>query len=150
MNEMIYLTFKDVDPLILSHLDPPDILLLSEVNKHYLNALDKDRQIVNCIKYNFFDACENGHKSIAEWLLSLEETHGKIDIHVDDEKVFRHACSNGHKAVAEWLLSLEETHGKINIHANDDQAFRLACRRGHKSVSEWLLSLEETHGKIDK
>jgi predicted Fe-S protein YdhL (DUF1289 family) len=47
--------------------------------------------------------CGNGHKDVAEWLLTLD---GKINIHANDDYAFCLACGNGHKDVAEWLLTL--------------------------------------------
>ena len=46
MNEG-YLVTKDVDELIRSHLSPPSVLSLSQVNTYYLRVLDDKRSLVN-------------------------------------------------------------------------------------------------------
>ena len=45
-------------------------------------------------------ACENGHKDVAEWLISFDTAESKVDIHVVEDYAFRYACSNGHKDIA--------------------------------------------------
>lgn len=63
-----------------------------------------------------------------------------IDIHVDEEKIFRNACLSGHDKLVEWLLSLNEN---INIRAEDDYAFVYACKGGHVDIAKMLLSLDK-------
>ena len=52
-------------------------------------------------------SCGNGHLHIAQWLLSLQNSHGKIDIHDNNDCAFQLSCKYGHLPVAQWLLSLE-------------------------------------------
>ena len=65
------------------------------------------------LQAEFLAACQNGHVPIIEHLLSLQETHGKINIHAQDELAFQMACVNGYTSVVDHQLSLEPTHGKI-------------------------------------
>lgn len=89
------------------------------------------------------------HIEKLKFLLSLEETRGRIDIHAYDECAFEWAAEKGHKHILEFLLSLEKTHGRIDIHTDNEHAFRWAAKNDHKHILEFLLSLEETHERID-
>ena len=80
--------------------------------------MDMERSIFMLTKNMLFvGLVENGHLEVAKFLISLENGHGKINIHAENEYAFRWACQNGHLEVAKFLLSLENGHGKINIHA---------------------------------
>jgi hypothetical protein len=55
---------------------------------------------------------------------------GGVDIHADNDQLFRNACSNGYLSVAQWLYGL----GGVDIHAENDHAFRMACSFGQQLV----------------
>ena len=84
-------------------------------------------------QYWFQFASINGHLNVAQWLYSI----GNIDIHINDEEVFRRVCKIGYLIMAKWLYSL----GGINIYAKNDCAFRWAVDNGHAQVAEWLYSI---------
>jgi hypothetical protein len=62
---------------------------------------------------------------------------GDVDIHANNDYVFRYACHRGHLSVAQWLYDL----GGVDIHVEDDFAFREACVSGHLPVAQWLYSM---------
>lgn len=54
-----FLIIEDLDDLILSYVDPPTVLALTQVNKHY-NHILKDKQMqFNKIKFDAEIACKN-------------------------------------------------------------------------------------------
>jgi len=65
----------------------------------------------------------------------MMHSQGKVDIHAQDDFVFRWSCVNGRLEVAQWLHSQG-----ANIHAWDDYAFRWSCKNGHLEVAQWLHS----------
>lgn len=69
---------------------------------------------------------------IANWLYSF----GGIDIHHDNDEVFRWSCGLGQLEVAQWLYSL----GNVDIHARKDFAFRSSCANGNLHIAKWLYS----------
>ena len=60
-----------------------------------------------------------------------------IDVHTDNECVFRYSCQYGYLNIAKWLVSI---FGDINIHAENDYAFRWSCENGHRNIIKWLVS----------
>lgn len=87
--------------------------------------------IVKSMIYELFKvACLSGNICMAKWF----HTRTNIDIHKQNEYIFRWVCENGFINIAKWLYSL----GYININAVDDDAFRSACRKGHLKIARWL------------
>ena len=76
--------------------------------------LQQVKEIINNknINYIFDYCCYFGHLEIVKFLLSLEKTHGKIDIHSNNEDVFRVSCANGHLEIVKLLLNLEKIYDK--------------------------------------
>ena len=88
---------------------------------------------------------ENNLKPV-KFLLALEETHGKFDIHADDDEIIRNAFNIGTIEFVKLLLSLEETHGNFDIHANDDEILFKLCSCGPIDYMMLVCSLQDTHG----
>jgi len=86
---------------------------------------------------SFINSCKMGHLEVAQWLYSIVD----IDIHLQNELVFRLACEKGHLEVAQWLYCL----GGVNIHEVHNYAFKWACKEGHLEVAQWLYSLGGFH-----
>ena len=88
----------------------------------------------NNISDIFMYCCINGYLKMVKFLLYLENTYGKINIHVENHNAFRGSCENGHLEIVKFLLSLEKTHGKINIHTKNEHVFRYSCEYGHLEI----------------
>lgn len=69
----------------------------------------------------------------------------RLNIHDNNEVIFRTSCKYGRTDIAKWILELGET----NIHALDDHAFWEACTSGHTETVKWLISVQEKYGKIE-
>lgn len=54
-------------------------------------------------EYFFCVACKRGWLESAQWLRTLEKSHGRIDIHVRDEGPFRWACRRQDFVMLRWL-----------------------------------------------
>lgn len=143
------------------------------IMKYYMSSLFNDKKIIHACQNGhinaarwllftvtpdlhmqneilFRQACSNGHIEMAKWMISLEPSHGKININGWNNIIFEDVCGEGHTDIAKWLLTLEPTHGRIDIHSGDgEEAFNDACMGGHVETVKWLLSLEETRGQID-
>jgi hypothetical protein len=85
-------------------------------------------KIIQIMKY-----CQTGQLEKIKELYNL----GYIDIHKNNDYIFRYCCSNGYIKVAKWLISL----GGIDIHKNNNDIFRNTCENGHLKVAKWLYSL---------
>lgn len=107
-----------------------------------MNVLDNySKDFLTKAKLGFDYNCKYGNINVIMWLYSLEN----IDIHADNEFVFRRACKCGHLALAQCLFSLGkiDVNGKIDINAKDGYAFDEACVEGHLPVVQLLYSLGE-------
>ena len=92
----------------------------------------------------FINACATGNIEYAKWLLSLEQTHGKIYIGSFCESAFRLACNHGHIEMAKFLISLSNVgYHKIDIHASNDGAFEYAICHDDINVINFILSLDK-------
>lgn len=96
----------------------------------------------------FTGAAAYGHLNILKYLISLEPTHGIIDIHIENEYNFNQSIRFGRLELLKYLFSLEPTHGRINVHGGFDHAFWVAARNDDLDVLKFLVSLEPTHGKF--
>ena len=73
----------------------------------------------------------------------------RIDIHVDNEFLFRFVCEEGYLEVAKWLweVSQRETKEigretkKIDIHVDNEYAFCWTCYGGHFEIVKWLWEI---------
>jgi len=99
----------------------------------------------------FKDCYKNYNWTTIKWLYELcrdTPEYGPIDIHSDNEHLFRIVCYKNNLEMAQWVYNLHLTDpnvGKIDIHAKDDEAFRTACRRNTSAIAKWLASIEPTY-----
>lgn len=115
---------------------------------------------INKNLYNTFKSvCTRNKLEVAQWLYLIATTNEilcyiplyytlmkkiiltKLDIHAENEVIFRDACCKGYLELAKWLYSL----GKVDINANDEEAFRFACTNGHLETAKWLFSLDKVY-----
>lgn len=134
MNENMYFTIKDLDDTIMSFLDPPQILSVSQLNKHYHNQTNQIRYQINDIRTNFLVACVRGNLLMAKWILRIRD---KFDMQQKHRRYDRKCkCYKCTTAVSEYL--------RINIpteHEDSFSPFYLACRNGQMAMAEWLFDL---------
>src|SRR5438477_290717 len=62
------------------------------------------KEKTNILREGLMCACEYGYFEIVKWLIKVEN----IDIHFDNDLLFRNACENGHIEIAQWLYSLKD------------------------------------------
>jgi len=110
----------------------------------YLEKSDiLNEEIIDSNKFDykklFKYGCEMGKLGCVKFLYEKYN----VDVHENNEEVFRVSCMNGHLEVAKWLYGLD---GKINIHYNNEEAFIDGCYSGDLEVVKWLYGLD---GKID-
>ena len=112
----------------------------------WLYSLDGYIDIHAVNEYAFRMSCQNKHCDIMLWLLEL----GEINIHVNDEFVFRCLCGMGQIKLAKLLIQIsQESNSPINIRACDDYAFRWACWKNNLEVATWLSTFYDMY-KIKK
>jgi hypothetical protein len=87
-------------------------------------------------------ACHKGYLKTAQYLESLKDTHGTINI---PSTILETACNGGNINVVKWLISLEEEYGKFDIR----YAFHNACYYNKPEIAKYLISLEPTHDPIN-
>ena len=112
---------------------------MSDTSEYDLNAsiLWKIRRNLNNnrAQYLFIKACRKGALLAVKKLWNL---YPNIDIHDNDEEVFRIACKNGNLELAKWLWDLNKN---IDVHVRDEFAFIESCINGHLKLAKWLLRL---------
>ena len=126
--------------IMMNFLDLTTInnLLLSVKEMNVLDDYSKD--LISKAQHHGFDKnCIGGHLAVAQWLYA--HSNEKVNIHANNEYIFKWTCANGQLAVAQWLYSLDNIN--INIHADNDFAFIWACAYGHNTVAKWLYELEK-------
>jgi hypothetical protein len=69
------------------------------------------------------------------YLLSLEKSHGKLDLHKQDGKIFAVACQYSWIEALDYLIALEPTHGQFDIHRNEEQIMTHAILMDHEKTS---------------
>lgn len=85
-----------------------------------------------------FEAAISRSESLAA--RSLFESHpNDIDIHVDDDFVFRNRAMHGDMAFMQWLLHQDPA---TNIHAHDDDAYVQALAHHQYHVAMWLQDID--------
>jgi hypothetical protein len=81
-------------------------------------------------------ACENGHLTLAAWLIARSKLTVD-DIRINDCKIFKTTCVSGRKRAAEWLVATFRLTRDDIIQAG---ALRYACGNGHLAFAQWLIS----------
>jgi len=93
----------------------------------------------NWNKYSLFILlCYYGYIETLKWLYTKEE----INIHAEDEYLFRLSCRGGKFQIAKWLFEISKKNGEmINIHLRNEDAFKWSCKFDQIEVAKWLCSL---------
>lgn len=167
-NNKTYLIIADVDPHICKYLEPPAVLTLTEVNRHYAQTL-ADRQLqFNRSKLNFYDMCANGHLWIAKW---YERMIYDLRMHIKQNspylamdpsvcatinltKALIYSFQSNNLDLIKWVISLDakNMYGKININETICEEtnyksysylsiFSNACRYGTPEIIDLVLQL---------
>ena len=141
---------SDIDPIIVSLTDLPELVNLACVNKYFYKLVFKQtivtqwlsikkKELNTCGKESiyeiFIEVCANGFLSYGMFLIK----ENIIDIHASDEHAFQSSCANGHIEMAHWLIHLgeSENYDKIDIHACNEYAFKSSCENGHIEMARW-------------
>ena len=79
------------------------------------------------MKKHFDRVVQSGHINIAQWLYELGiKNNQPINIHANNEFLFRWSCENGHINITQWLYELSlKNNQPINIHVDNEDAFLL-------------------------
>lgn len=101
--------------------------------KWILSVTKIERNILDQI---FREACTREHLDIARLIFYLNDS--KIDIHLNNEELFRNACQFGNTYTMKFLLSLDKN---IDIHILNDESFRNSCEFGNLDVAKLLYQI---------
>jgi hypothetical protein len=130
----------DVAQWLYSLDDKPNIHVKN--NNIFLNVIKHDhfdvaQWLYSIHKFNITIDHLDGATSenISKWLYSLNQN---LNLHYDNDKLFKNACYNNYIDKAKWLYSLDNN---INIRYNDDEIFKYACNNKHKYIAFWLKTL---------
>lgn len=85
--------------------------------------------------------CESG---ILNEVKQYYESHKDIiDIHYDEDYMFKYCCSHGFLTIAIYLFDMakRDTNNLIDIKSEDNYAFKWSCINGHLNVAIWLYEL---------
>lgn len=174
MNERRYLIIADVDDLIHNYLEPPAVLTMTEVNRHYAQTL-ADRQLqFNQSKMDFYDMCANGRLWIAKW---YEQMIYDLRMHIKQNSPYLamdqsmcatiklmealiHSFQSNNLDMIKWVIGLDarNMYGKIDINETickriDNMTysyydiFSNACRYGTPEIIDFALQLGGTYSK---
>jgi hypothetical protein len=80
---------------------------------------------------------------VLKWFLIESYNIGLlINIHYNDEYIFRSCCKKGNYFLLTWFWNFsKQIKSPINIHVNDEEPFKSACINGFKLIAEWLWDL---------
>lgn len=103
------------------------------------------RRFGNIIDYHDFGtSCLKGYLELAQWLLH-SAIKRPINIHKDDDYIFRYSCEAGQLEIVKWLIHYSVSiNSPINIHSRWDHAFRSGCERGHLELVQWLVQYSKS------
>lgn len=117
----------------------------------YVYYHNDNKVIIGDVEFEFSDACRSGYAQLAKLLYEISLAEGtKIDIHRQNDNIFKMSCQNGHLELARWLYEVSKTdnnnnnNGKIDIHVFNDFPFRWSCRNGYVEVAKWLYELSKS------
>lgn len=160
----------DIDAAIINSFNLPEIAHMRYVNKYFNEIILKNPVIsewqgiksangtgsTNNIDTNNIDNTNDNspnNMSVRQYLVHIQWliNNRKINIHVNNEQLFRFGCKNGYLAITKWLIYLGEADGeKINIHCNHEEAFIESCKNGHFELAKWLIYLGENgYGRLN-
>lgn len=114
------------------------------IGKSHLRLLLRKKQLA------FDEAYKNKHYDVAKWLYDLKDGL-PIDIHHDNEYLFRNACSKEYidGEQLEWLLDLslkEEKNGGKMIDINKHDIFENCRRSTTTNTYKYLYKLSKKYG----
>ena len=105
-------------------------------NYYYDEYYDYDLECYNYFKSGIHNAlfycCRYNYVKIMEIILSLD----KIDIHVQDNKIFRFACKHNRLEI----LKILHTNSKNKL--DNNSYFRTACVNGYFEMAKWIYSFD--------
>lgn len=87
----------------------------------------------------FTQAALSGNLKNIRYFLLVE----KLDIHFNNDFVFRMACKKGYLEVVRYVLTSEELTEHCDIHSQVDLGFRKACEFGQLSIVQYLTTSSE-------
>lgn len=95
------------------------------------------------IQRAFTRCCLNGYIDYAKWLWNLsKENNRPIDIHANNEDLFKFCCMFNNINMAQWLYKLSlEINSPIDIRAGNDEAFIHSARNKYMPIANWLCTL---------
>lgn len=97
------------------------------------------------------NACANNSVDIVEYLFSLEQTHGQINIGSVCRDLLCKTIDHPDLILFKYIMNqLKNIKKKYNIHNNDEELFRTAASSGNINGCRYLIELGEESGtKID-
>lgn len=114
-----------------------------------------ETEIIDIHQYDEFlltFAIESNDFEVIKFLMSLKDSHGKINIHIEDEYLFHHYYENGNLDAIKFLLSdeIQDEYGPIiyRTYNKDDTSLWSRHLRFHNEIIYYLLSPEiiKKHG----
>jgi hypothetical protein len=167
----IHANYNDAFKMSSQHgfLDIASWLYNIEPYNYNETNINIQNHIINDLTDTFRLVCQNGNIKSAQWLYSL----GNVDIHANDEYVFKWCCIDGFIDIAQWLYSLGDINidknelvkfccyknnmtiakwlyglGNVNIRMNDDELFKWCCSTDKIEVATWLVSICSDYSMI--
>lgn len=104
-----------------------------DVFSYVYSKLDND---ISCHQRLLRVACSWSHLHIAKWI--IKNAGNKVDIHDDNDIIFRNACWYDRLDIAKYVYGLSY----VNIRACFDEAFRYACLFNNNDIALWLISIQ--------
>lgn len=100
--------------------------------KYGPGSFDYTKIFVKCIQ-------DDNFATIMLWYQQLTPENRKtIDIHADNDVVFKLCCRNGNIEMAKWIVQLSKSNGYVKFDMTD-RYFARKCRKyGHYRMAKWL------------
>lgn len=145
-----YLTIEDLDTHIIHLLDPPTVLSLSEVNKHYADLLENSRLLFNAVKFDLEKICAYGAVWVYDWMCGSDLLSDLLDSRTI-QFVTESAQLKKYGSIYKCVDEFREYMLYAYINQNDDNwnedaykilhhelAFILSAHHGHLHMLEYI------------
>ena len=136
MWNLFYILYYLSKPVVLSYDEKYLIDKYSSIiiNNYQINQYGNK-------KYALERFCIEGKYNVFKYMLVTLYIDDDLNVHNDNEYIFRMACHFGHKNIAQLLYYTTNP----DVYINDNYAFKISCYNNHLDIAEWLSSLDSKY-----
>ena len=137
--------------LFIKHFDDDDKVMLtalSYLNNNFkifdwmINYRDRNYRIIEDIGLIVIKLCKYGT------LNSIRHIYDNysINIHTEEDYIFKYCCFNGHLDIAKWIYNLDNDIKIVDLRLNKFFTFEYVIIKGYLEIYKWLIDISD---KVD-